>query len=197
MTKLLIIGAGGHGKVVADTAEASGYLDIAFLDQLWPEHKTTGRWKIVGKSTQLDVRQFCAVGNNDIRARIFAERHLNDSPVLIHPSAVLSPSVKIGAGSLIVAGSVMNADASIGRGVILNTSCSVDHDCIIGDFVHISPGAHLGGNVRVGDGTWIGIGAVVREGIRIGKNVIVAAGAAVVSDIEDGERVGGVPARNF
>lgn len=197
MTKLRIIGAGGHGKVVADTAEASGYSNIAFLDQLWPEHTNNGRWKVIGKPAKLDVKMFCALGNNNIRARIFEEYHLTDSPVLIHPSVILSPTVKMGIGTLVVAGSVVNADTSIGRGTILNTACSVDHDCLIGDFVHISPGAHLGGGVRVGDGAWIGMGAVMREGIRIGKNVIVAAGAAVVNDIEDGVRVGGIPAREF
>jgi sugar O-acyltransferase (sialic acid O-acetyltransferase NeuD family) len=197
MTELLIIGAGGHGKVVADTAEACGYSDIGFLDQSWPEHTKNGRWKIIGKPTPSDVTMFCAVGKNDIRAHIFEEYHLNNSPVLIHPSAILSPTVKMGPGALAVAGSIVNADTSIGRGAILNTACSVDHDCLIGDFVHISPGAHLAGDVRVGDGTWIGIGAVVREGVRIGKNVIVAAGAAVISDIEDRARVGGVPARKF
>ena len=197
MTKLLIIGAGGHGKVVADTAEACGHTDIAFLDPFWPEHTKNGRWHIIGKPTQLDGKMFCAVGENDIRASIFKEYHLNDSPVLIHPSVILSPTVKIGPGALVVAGSVVNADTSIGLGAILNTACTVDHDCMIGEFVHISPGAHLAGGVHVGDGTWIGIGAVVREGVRIGKDVMVAAGAAVVSDIQDGMRVGGVPAYEF
>jgi sugar O-acyltransferase (sialic acid O-acetyltransferase NeuD family) len=195
MNKLLIIGAGGHGKVVADTAEACGYWDIAFLDKIWPERTENGRWEIIAKPIQLDVKMFCAVGQNDIRARIFEEYNLNDSPVLIHPSAILSSTVKIGPGVLVVAGSVVNADTSIGQGTILNTASSVDHDCMIGDFVHISPGAHLAGGVRVGDRTWIGIGAVVREGIQIGKDVIVAAGAAVINDIEDGGRVAGVPAR--
>ena len=197
MNKLLIIGAGGHGKVVADTAEACGYSNIAFLDQSWPEQVENGRWKVVGKPKQSDVTMFCAVGKNDIRARMFEEYHLNNSPVLIHPSAIISPTVKMGQGALVVAGSIVNADTSIGRGTILNTACSVDHDCMIGDFVHISPGAHLAGGVRVGDGTWIGIGAVVREDVRIGKNVIVAAGAAVVCDIEDGMIVGGIPAREL
>ena len=197
MNKLLIIGAGGHGKVVADTAEACGYSNIAFLDQSWPEQAENGRWKVVGKPKQSDVTMFCAVGKADIRARMFEDYHLNNSPVLIHPSAIISPTVKMGQGALVVAGSIVNADTSIGRGTILNTACSVDHDCMIGDFVHISPGAHLAGGVRVGDGTWIGIGAVVREDVRIGKNVIVAAGAAVVCDIEDGMIVGGIPAREL
>jgi len=195
MTKLFIIGAGGHGKVVADTAEAAGYSNINFLDKSWPSRTKNGRWDIIGNPARLDGAVFCAVGSNDIRARIFKEYHLNGSPALVHPSAVLSPTVTVGSGTLVVAGSIVNADTSIGRGAILNTACSVDHDCNIGDFVHISPGAHLAGDVHVGDGSWIGIGAVVREGVRIGRNVIVAAGAAVVSDIKDGVRVGGVPAR--
>ena len=197
MTELRIIGAGGHGKVVADTADACGILKIVFLDQIWPRRTENGRWKIIGKPKQSDVMMFCAVGKNDIRARMFEEYNLNNSPVLIHPSATLSPTAKIGPGTLVVAGGIVNADTSIGRGAILNTACSVDHDCLIGNFVHISPGARLSGGVRVGDGTWIGIGAVVREGVRIGKNVVVAAGAAIVNDVEDGARVGGVPARKF
>ncbi len=197
MTSLLIIGAGGHGKVVADTAEAAGYSSIAFLDQSWPERTKNGRWKITGKPTQLDEKMFCAVGDNATRAGIFEKYRLNSSPTLVHPSAVLSPTVTIGAGVLVVAGSIINADTSVGRGAILNSACSVDHDCSIGNFVHISPGAHLAGGVHVGAGTWIGIGAVVREGVRIGKNVIVAAGAAVIGDVKDGMRVGGVPAQEF
>ena len=197
MTKFLIIGAGGHGKVVADTADASGYSKIAFLDQTWPERIQNGRWEIVGKPEKSDELMFCAVGNNNRRAHIFEEYQLNCAPVLVHPSAVVSPTASMGPGTLVVAGSIVNADTVVGRGVILNTACSVDHDCIIGDFVHISPGARLAGNVHIGAGTWIGIGAVVREGVRIGKNVIVAAGAAVVGDIKDGVRVGGIPAREF
>lgn len=197
MTKLFIISVGGHGKVVADTAEACGHTDIAFLDQFWPERTENGGWNIIGKPTKLDGKMFCAVGENDIRARIFKEYHLNNSPVLIHPSVILSSTVKIGPGTLVVAGSVANAGILIGLGTILNTACGVDHDCMIGEFVHISPGAHLAGGVLVGDGTWIGIGAVVREGVQIGKDVIFAAGAAVVSDIQDGMRVGGVLAYKF
>lgn len=197
MNKLLIIGAGGHGEVVADTTEACGYSNIAFLEQSWPEQAENGWLKVVGKPKQSDVTMFCEIGKNDIRALMFEEYQLNNSPVLIHPSAILSPTVKTGPGALVVAGSIVNADTSIGRSAILNTACSVDHDCLIGDFVHISPGAHLAGDVRVGDITSIGIGSVVSEGVRIGKNVIVAAGAAVISDIEDGARVGGGPARKF
>lgn len=198
MTRLAIIGAGGHGKVVADTAEACGYTQIVFLDRIWPERGENGRWPIVAQpARQVDGDMFCAVGRNDIRARLFAAFGLGDSPVLADPRAVLSPTARFGAGTLVVAGVVVNADARIGQGCILNTGCSVDHDCTLGEFVHISPGARLAGGVHVGDGSWIGIGAVVREGCRIGRNAMVAAGAVVIQDIPDDTRVAGVPARRI
>lgn len=191
-----LIGAGGHGKVVAETAQASGWREIGFFDPAFPEHRQHGVWPILGvEPLDWTGSLFCAIGDNTTRARIFAERDLGDSPVLSHPSAILSPSAFLGKGTLAVAGSIVNADAMIGRGVILNTACSVDHDCVLGDFVHVSPGARLAGNVHIGARSWIGIGAVVREGIRIGSDVMVGAGAAVVSDLPDGARVAGVPAR--
>lgn len=197
MSKLTIVGASGHGKVVAETAEACGYTDIVFQDQSWPGQTTNAHWSVVGIPSQGQTPMFCAVGNNLVRARLFDELALDDSPVLIHPTAVVSKYAEVGAGTLAVAGCVVNAGATIGRGVILNTACSVDHDCKIGDFVHISPGARLAGAVFVGDRSWIGIGAVVREGIRIGSDVVVGAGAVLLNDVEDGARVGGVPARRI
>jgi sugar O-acyltransferase (sialic acid O-acetyltransferase NeuD family) len=197
MTSLLIVGAGGHGKVVADTARASGYIDIAFLDGAWPEKTTNGTWSVRGKPAPSKTPTFCAVGNNAARENLFSDLELSNAPVLTHSSAIVSPSTHIGAGTLLVAGTIVNADARIGRGVILNTGCSVDHDCEIDDFVHISPGAHLAGGVKVGKRSWIGIGAVVREGIHIGDDVIVGAGSVVVRDIENGAKVCGVPARTM
>jgi sugar O-acyltransferase (sialic acid O-acetyltransferase NeuD family) len=197
MTNLRIIGAGGHGKVVADTAEALGFEGISFLDQDWPARGTNGRWKIVGQPSELSDQVFCAIGDNALRAGLFDALGLHDSPILAHPSSTVSPSVQLGAGTFLAAGVVVNADVRMGCGVILNTGCSVDHDCILGDFVHVSPGARLAGKVEVGANSWIGIGAVVREGVRIGRDVIVGAGAAVVEDIDDGARVGGVPAKRI
>lgn len=195
MTRLFIIGAGGHGKVAADTAEAAGYTDVVFLDHEWPRRTKHGQWQIAGAPDSARSPLFCAVGANDTRARLFDEFDLYDSPTLIGSGAILSPSVTIGAGTLIVAGSIVNADTRIGRGTILNTACSVDHDCVLEDFVHVSPGARLAGGVRVGPESWIGIGAVIKEGIRIGAGAMVAAGAVVVNDVEDGARVAGVPAK--
>lgn len=197
MTCLFIIGAGGHGKVAAEIAEACGFADIRFLDQCWPDRTANGRWPILGVPSAQEGPVFCAIGLNEVRARIFSELNLMESPRLVHPSAVISSSAELGAGTIAVAGSVVNIDARIGRGVILNTGSSVDHDCILGDFVHVSPGARLAGGVIVGDRTWIGIGAVVREGIKLGSNVVVAAGAVVLEDVPDGHRVAGTPARQM
>ncbi|WP_341863270.1 acetyltransferase [Gymnodinialimonas sp. 57CJ19] len=197
MKTMLIIGAGGHGKVVADTAIASGYDNIAFLDDAWPEKTSIGSWKVQGKPEKSDFPTFCAVGSNAAREGIFRAFELDDAPVLVHPSAITSPSSVVENGSLLVAGAIVNADARIGKGVILNTACSIDHDCVVGDFAHVSPGARLAGNVRIGKRSWIGIGAVVREGICIGDDVVIGAGSVVVEDIESGARVCGVPARKM
>lgn len=197
MTSLLIIGAGGHGKVVADTARSSGYDDISFLDDAWPEKLNNGAWQVRGRPAISDSPTFCAVGNNIARETIFSTFELGDAPVLAHPSTIVSPTSQIGNGTLLVAGAIVNADARIGRGVILNTACSIDHDCEIADFAHISPGARLAGGVKVGRRSWIGIGAVVREGIHIGDDVVIGAGSVVVTNIENGAKVCGVPARTI
>lgn len=194
MTRLRIIGAGGHGKVVAEVAAACGYSDIAFLDQSWPRRTQNGSWPIVGTDDPIGPL-FCAVGDNKTRARIL--QNTVNIPVLIHPAATVSTSAVLGAGTVLMAGAIVSADAHIGRGVILNTGCSVDHDCVLDDFVHISPGARLAGNVHIGTRSWIGIGAVILEGVHVGKDVIVAAGSAVINDLTDGSRVGGVPAKSI
>ncbi|MEM7519718.1 MAG: NeuD/PglB/VioB family sugar acetyltransferase [Pseudomonadota bacterium] len=197
MTVLRIIGAGGHGKVVAETAQVSGFDDVAFLDAAWPNRTENGRWRVVGKPETGAYSLFCAVGRNAVRSTIFDQFDLWDSPVLRHPSAVVSPSATLGGGVVVVAGAIVNADARLGHGVILNTGCSVDHDCTVSDFAHLSPGARLAGGVRVGARSWVGIGAVVREGVHVGADVTVGAGAVVVADIEDGATVVGVPARRI
>ena len=189
MKRLIIIGAGGHGRVVEDASN----LDCVFLDD---NPKLEG---VVGSIDQLNQIQkdgdmvVVAIGNNKTRMDIL--RKFDKAITVIHPSAVISESSTVGCGTVVFANVVINPNSTIGRGCILNTSSTVDHDCILGDGVHISPGAHLGGNVVVGDCSWIGIGASVKHGVSIGKNVIVGAGAAVVKDIPDGVTVVGVPAK--
>ncbi|MGJ8561834.1 MAG: acetyltransferase [Litorimonas sp.] len=197
MTRLHLIGAGGHGKVVADTALACGYEEILFFDPDWPARKSHNGWPIAGAHAPEGFSTFCAVGSNGTRAQLFQELDLWQSPSLIHSQAIVSPSARIGAGSLLVAGAIVNAATTIGRGVIINTAASIDHDCVVEDFVHISPGARLAGGVLVGTSAWIGIGAVVREGVSVGANAVIGAGAAVIDDVPEGARMAGVPAKEL
>lgn len=203
MKRLAILGAGGHGKVVADTAESCGWQSIEFFGDDWPARTLNGYWPITGDTASLlsRVAEFdgiiVAIGSNSVRlAKVEAlEAAGAQLATLVHPSAVISPRALIGAGSVVFAGVVINVDARVGRGAILNTGCSVDHDCQLGDFTHISPGARLAGGVQVGDLSWVGIGASVKQSIQIGQKVIVGAGSAVVSDIADALTVVGVPAK--
>lgn len=197
MRELTIIGAGGHGRVVADIAQGIGYETIRFVDAYFPELTKSGVWPVVAKTheeTSGDI--VVAIGSNQTRMRLLDS--VSDRVVsLVHPSASVSPHAHIGAGSVICAGAVVGAFAVLGRGCIINTGASVDHDCTLADGVHISPGARLGGGVQVGACSWVGIGAAVREFKQIGADAMIGAGAAVVADVPDGKRIGGVPAKEF
>ena len=203
MKSLAVLGASGHGKVIADIAECCGWQAIEFYDDAWPSLQNNGAWNVVGDTGALKTHlknydgAIVAIGNNEIRSQKM--RELLDAGAqivsLIHPSAVVSRYAALGPGSVVMAGVVVNPDVTIGESAILNTCCSVDHDCELGDAVHVSPGACLAGGVCVGNNSWIGIGATVRQGIHIGSNVMVGAGAAVVSDLPDGVTAIGVPAR--
>ena len=203
MKRLAILGASGHGKVVADTAECCGWQVIEFFDDAWPQVSSVGFWPVVGNTGDLlsRVGEFdgvlVAIGNNSVRRRKMDELKASGAqlPVLMHPSSIISRYANIGSGTVVFASAVVNAYAIVGEGAILNTGCSVDHDCVLGACVHVSPGARLAGAVTVGDGSWIGIGACVRQVLSIGSNVMVGAGAAVICDISDNMTVAGVPAR--
>jgi sugar O-acyltransferase (sialic acid O-acetyltransferase NeuD family) len=209
MAGLLLLGAGGHARVVAETALATGrFSRIAFLDD-----RCTGPaqlpdqlgWPVIGPfDAALDpkIRQqfpaaLVAIGNAAVRLqwlqRLAAAGY--ELPVVIHPTAWVSPSSKLGVGTVVFAQAAIQAQAVIGSGAILNTGSSVDHDAQLGDAVHICPGACLAGEVHVGNRSWIGIGASVIQQIRIGADVTVGAGAAVVRDLPDGVTAVGVPAR--
>ncbi len=203
MKRLAILGASGHGKVVADCAELCGWELVSFFDDAWPAKQSNGAWPVVGDTDSLLARVgdfdgvLVAIGNNQVREaklRVLSEQGAL-LPTLVHPSAVVSRYTVLGAGSVLFAGAVVNVDCRIGMGAIINTGATVDHDCVLGNAVHVSPGAHLAGGVCVGDRSWVGIGSSVRQLVRMGCDVMVGAGAAVVSDIPDACVVAGVPAR--
>lgn len=204
MSALLIIGAGGHGKVVADAALESGkWSDILFLDDAWPEKKSNGAWEILGAANHMRdwkgraTHAVVAIGNNQLRMELQAKLVAAGFEIatIIHPSARVSRFARLGKGSVVFANAVINVDARIGEAAIINTAATVDHDCQLGVGVHVAPGANLGGGVTVGNFTWIGIGAAVRHYTTIGENVTVGAGAVVVANIADGVTAIGVPAR--
>lgn len=203
MKNLIIIGASGHGKVIADIALKNGYDKIEFLDDDASIVKC-GKFSVVGKSADYNKFLnksdfFVGIGNSVTRERIMNMLLENGAhvPVLIHPSAVIDNSVNIGVGTVIMAGVVVNADTKIGKGCIVNTCASCDHDNVIGDFAHIAVGARLAGTVRVGKHTWVGAGAVVKNNVNVCDNCMIGAGAVVVKDIEQPGTYVGVPAKRI
>lgn len=201
---LAILGAGGHGRVVADCARAmERWSSIVYYDDNAPSEAATRGHAVAGGLEALfevdsgRCEVIVAIGDGALRLDWLrrAQRSGMRIATVVHPSAVLSPEAMVGPGTVLVAGAVVNTGAVLGSGCIVNTLSSIDHDCRLADGVHVSPGAHLAGNVIVGEASWIGIGSVVRQGITIGKGVVVGAGAAVVADVDDGQTVVGVPAR--
>lgn len=194
MNRLVIIGAGGHGKVIADIAILNGYKDIVFLDDNKRLVECAG-FPVIGSISEakgIIGDKIIAIGNSEIRERI--QRDI-ETVTLIHPNSVIGNSVKIGAGTVVAAGTIINPDAEIGKGCIINTAASVDHDCIVEDYVHVAVGAHLCGTVHIGKRTWIGAGAVISNNVNICENCIIGAGAVVVKDIVDQGTYIGVPAK--
>ena len=199
MKQLVIIGASGHGKVVADIAKKNGYEQILFLDDR-DCLAECGGYAIAGKCCRYadyDCDVIVAIGNPAVRERFLQELEKAGKyiPVLIHPSAVIGENVKFGHGSVVAASAVVNPGAVIGKGCIINTCASVDHDCEIADYVHIAVGAHVAGTVSVGERTWIGAGATVSNNITICPDCMIGAGAVVVKDISEKGTYIGVPAR--
>ncbi len=198
---LVIIGAGGHAKVVASTALASGVPVRGFLDDN-PAlvNKKIGHYAVLGEIAQLGFKNFTAVvfglGNNHLRKNLALQYQQSSQwPVLIHPHAYVHPSAKLGQGTVVFAGAIIQPDVEIGEHCIINTGATVDHDCRIGSYSHLAPGVHLAGTVTLGEGVFLGIGSVVIPEIQIGDWVQVAAGAAVVNSIPALKKVMGVPAK--
>ncbi len=202
--RLFVLGAGGHGRVVADAAEdARVWSEVRFLDDRYPRLDAVDGWPVDGRLSdavsvlRADDAAVVAIGDPVVRMATLQALIDRNQPLgtVVHPSATRSRRAVLGGGTVLLAGGRVNVGAKLGLGVIVNTGATVDHDCTLGDGVHVAPGAHLGGDVTVGRLSWVGIGATVRHGITLGDQVMIGAGAAVVSDIPSGSLAVGVPAR--
>lgn len=202
----VILGAGGHGRVVLDLLHLLGAEVLGFTDPKVPagqgidgtyclgedgvvlQHNPSSIFLALGVGGVGETRQRLSIFD-----RFIAKGYV--FPSLVHPAAVVAANVKVAEGSQIMAGVVVQTGSRIGRNVILNTRTSIDHDCILDDHVHVAPGAVLSGSVRVCRGAHVGAGAVIIQGIRVGEGALIAAGAVVIREVSPKTRVFGLPAR--
>lgn len=203
MSSLLIVGDGGQGRVVLDTVlEYYDYEKVSFLVNYYPENKISGFDYYIEKEVELQelLKEFdvaiVALGDNITRFKKATELKKKGFSLatIIHPTAFISKTAKVGEGTYIGANAVINTNASVGKNCIINTSAIIEHDCIIGDNVHISPNVALGGTTQIGDLSWICIGACIINNIVIGSNVVVAAGSSVINNFKSDVMVAGAPA---
>lgn len=199
--KVIIIGAGGHAKSIANIIQVSGDEVVGFLDDNLPIGTRVLNYEILGKIC--DAYKYTenlfiiGVGNNNTRKKIAEKYNTLKYYTAIHPKAIIAGDVKIGEGSTVMASSVINVSSTIGVHCIINTAAIVDHDNKIKDYVHISPNASLAGTVEVEECTHIGIGATIINNINITKNCIIGAGSVVIKDIETEGTYVGVPSRKI
>lgn len=197
---IVVLGAGGHAKVVISTLHAAGYEVAAVLDDDLTKHGSRIMGvEIIGFLTEVGSLGYhhgvIAVGENATRKKI-SERVKNlEWLTVVHPQAYVDPSVRLGEGTVVFAGAVLQSDTLVGRHVIINTGATVDHDCVLEDFVHVAPGSHLAGAVRVGEGAFLGLASGVIPGLCVGAWSTVGAGGMVVDDVPARAKVMGIPAR--
>ncbi len=204
--KVVILGAGGHAKVIAEIITKSGDEVLGFLDDnkdIQGNEIYLGK-KVLGTTHEEDVERYknnyfvIGIGSNKIRKIISNKYPSLKWYTAVHPSSIIATDVTIGDGSVVMPGAIINPGTKIGNHVIVNTGVTIDHDNIIGDYVHISPGAHLAGTVKVGEQTWICTGVTIVNNITIGKNNIIGAGATVIRNIEqENSTFIGVPAKKI
>jgi len=204
---VIIIGAGGHARVLFDCLRLKGVNVLGMLDKEGADNGNADL-PIIGDDSAISaypgdtvelVNGLGSVGNMNLRTGIFSRfknlgYHFRS---VIHPSAIIAHDCELGEGVQVLAGAVINTGTKIGADTIVNTGAIVDHECIVGSHVHIAPGGTLSGGIHIGDGTHIGTGATIIQGINIGSHALVAAGAVVVKNVPDGKKVKGVPARIF
>ena len=203
--RVIIIGAGGHAKAIADIILKSGDIVAGFLDdnmekgkKVFLEYEVLGKIEDCIELKQKDEKLFfiIGIGNNYVRKEIFEKYNLNYYTA-IHPSAIIASDVEIGTGTVVMANTCINVCAKLGKGIIVNTSAVVEHDDILHDFVHISPNATLCGNVKIGEVTHIGAGTTIKNNISITGECIIGAGATVVKDINEKGTYVGVPVKKI
>ncbi|WP_238883207.1 acetyltransferase [Clostridium sp. YIM B02551] len=207
MRKIVLIGAGGHCKIIIDIIKSRGLYEIVGITDKSEIDKKILDIDVIGDDsvleeifeTGVEYAFICIGGISDLNIRNIIYNKLKKIgfkiPILIHKNAVISPYARIGEGTCVMANAVINADANIGCNCIINTSCVIEHDCNIDDNSHISPGTSLAGGVRIGYNSHIGIGATIIQSINIGNNVTVGAGSVVIEDIVDNTVAVGVPAK--
>ena len=208
MNSLLILGAGGHGKVVADLCLESGLSSLSFLDDEFVSHRpfadvlglpVIGRFEDSLTPKLLDKFKFAfvAVSNPSIRLKWLARlsKYGYSLPSLFHSSATISSFANIGCGCIVASKAVIQAGASVADGCIVNTSASVDHDVRLNNGVHVCPGVHIAGSVNVGERSWLGIGSSLIQKVSIGDDVLIGAGSVVVGDIPSNVKAFGAPAQ--
>jgi sugar O-acyltransferase (sialic acid O-acetyltransferase NeuD family) len=191
---IVVIGAGGHAKVVISTLAARGLPIAAVFDD------DDTKWGMDAQGTRVSPTErerggsaVIGIGDNGKRRDVASALNFEWQTV-IHPSAYVHPSARLGRGTVVFAGAVVQPDAVIGDHVIVNTGATVDHDCVVGDYAHLAPGVHLAGSVQVGEGAFLGIGSVVIPGVKIGRWSTLGAGAVAIRDLADGVVAVGVPA---
>lgn len=178
---MILYGASGHAKVIADIIRATGGEVTELFDD--NDQITLLQGMRVVKPYATEEPLILSIGNNAVRRQLVSSNSFRYG-IAIHPSAIVSPSARIGEGTVVMQGAIIQADAVIGKHCIINTGATIDHECRLADYVHVSPNASLCGNVTVGEGAWIGAGSTVIPGVTIGEWTVVGAGSTVLEDIE-------------
>ncbi len=201
---LIIIGAGGHGKVCLDVAKSmKKWREIYLVDdnnvgEVINEHMIiTNLSGVVNYKDEADV--FVAIGNNELRKSILEELINRGYRIanLIHPSVIMGSSIIIGVGTVLMPGVIINASTNIGKGTIINTGVNVDHDCTVNNYVHLSPGTTICGSVIVNDNCWIGSSVTVINNVNITSKCVIGAGSLILSDINVSGTYVGNPLRRI